>query len=151
MAKKIILGFGIAVVFAAVVHYGFYAFIPRPNWENYQIKNYWERYNGASLGEKVILEREKNEKNKLFNEDWRRWATKYFYIGLPIGILAVVIASLIKLPAVGSGLLAGGILVLIESYGHYWGQMPDISKFLSLSAVFIILVWVGYRKIERSS
>ena len=151
MAKKIILGFGIAVVFAAAVHYGFYAFFPRPAQENYQIKNYWERYNGASLGEKVVLEREKNEKNKLFNEDQRRWAAKYFYIGLPIGILAVVIASLIRSPAVGSGLLAGGILVLIESYGHYWGQMPDISKFLSLCAVFIILVWVGYRKIERSS
>ena len=151
MAKKIILGFGIAVVFVAVVHYGLYAFFPRPNWENYQIKNYWERYNGASLGEKVVLEREKNEKDNLFKEDRRRWAAKYFYIGLPIGILAVVIASLIRSPAVGSGLLAGGIIVLIKSYGHYWGHMPDISRFLSLCAVFIILVWVGYKRIERSS
>ena len=151
MAKKIILGFGIAVVFAAVVHYGLYAFSPRPNRENYQIKNYWERYNGASLGDKVVLEREKNEKNELFKEDGRRWAAKYFYIGLPIGILVVVIASLIKSPAVGSGLLAGGILVLVESYGHYWGYMPDIPKFLSLCAMFIILIWVGYKRIERSS
>ena len=151
MAKKIILGFGIAVVFAAIVHYGLYSFSPRPNRENYQIKNYWERYNGASLGDKVVLEREKNEKDELFKEDGRRWAAKYFYIGLPIGILAVVIASLIKSPVVGSGLLAGGILVLIESYGHHWGYMPDISKFLSLFAVFIILIWVGYKRIERST
>ena len=151
MAKKIILGFGIAVVFVAVVHYGFYAFFPRPNQENYQIKNYWERYNGASLGEKVALEREKNAKDKLFKEARQGWAGKYFYIGLSIGILVVIIASLVKSPSVGSGLLAGGILVLIESYGHYWGYMPNVSKFLSLCAVFIILVWLGYRRIERSS
>ncbi len=151
MAKKIVLGFGIAVVFVAVVHYGICTFFPLPNPKDYQIENYWERYNGAPLGEKVALEKEKNEKNTLFREDRQRWATKYFYIGLAMGILAIVIAGLVKLPALGGGLLVGGILTLIASYGHYWAYMPNTSKFLSLCAVFIVLLWVGYRKIKTTS
>ena len=151
MAKKIVLGFGIAVVFAAVVHYGTCAFFPLPNPKDYQIENYWERYNGAPLGEKVALEKEKNEKNTLFREDRQRWAVKYFCIGLVMGILAVVTAGLIKLPVFGNGLLVGGILVLITSYGHCWVYMPNASRFLSLCAVFIVLLWVGCRKIKRTS
>jgi uncharacterized membrane-anchored protein YitT (DUF2179 family) len=100
------------------------------------------------LGEKVALEKEKNEKDRHFREDQQRWAMKYFYVGLVMGILAVAIAGLIKSPVLGNGLLAGGILGLITSYAHYWRYMPNAAKFLSLSVVFIVLLWVGYRKIE---
>lgn len=149
MGKKIVLGFGIAIVFAALVHYGICTFFPEPKWKDYQVENYRERHERASKEEKIALEKEQNEKYELREKAEEKWATKYFYIGLPIGILAVIIGSLVKLPAIGSGLLGGGILVLIESYGHYWLHMPNLPKFISLCVVFIILVWVGYKKVER--
>jgi len=150
MAKKIVLGFGIAIVFAALAHYGICTFFPKPKREDYRVQNYWERHKRASAEEKIALEKEKNEKEEIRKQDQQKWATKYFYIGLPIGILAIIIGALIRLPAIGSGLLAGGILVLIESYGHYWMHMPDAPKFISLVIVFILLLWVGYKKIEKS-
>ena len=150
MAKKIVLGFGIAIVFAALTHYGICTFFPKPKWEDYKVPNYYERHKRASNEEKIALEKEKNEKEELRKKDQQEWATKYFYIGLPIGILAVIIGAFIKLPAIGSGLLAGGILVLIESYGHYWLHMPDAPKFVSLIIVFILLLWVGYKKVEKT-
>lgn len=150
MGKKIVLGFGIAIVFAALVHYGICTFFPQPKWQDYRVQNYWERHKRASNKEKIALEEEKNRKEELRKKDQQEWATRYFYIGLPVGILAVIVGALIKLPAIGSGLLGGGILVLIESYGHYWLHMPDAPKFISLCAVFILLLWIGYKKIERS-
>lgn len=148
MGKKIVLGFGIAIVFAGLVHYGICTFFPQPKWENYEVENYYQRHERASIDEKVALEREKNEKEALRKKDMEKWATRYFYMGLPIGILVVIVGALIKLPAIGSGLLGGGLLVLIESYGHYWLHMPDAPKFITLCIVFILLIWVGYKKVE---
>ena len=149
MGKKIVLGFGIAIVFAALVHYGICTFFPQPKWENYQVKNYHRRHKRATFQKKETLEKEKNEKKELLKEHREKWSTIYFYIGLPVGTIAIITGTIIALPAIGVGLLGGGLLVLINSYGHYWMFMTDLPKFISLAVVFIILLWVGYRKIEK--
>ena len=151
MAKKIVLGFGIALVFAAVVHYGICTLFPEPKWNDYQIKGYYHLYKKASEIEKDKLEKMKIEKNDLYKKHNEEWAIKYFYIGLPAGVIAVILGAVIPMASIGSGMLGGGIIVLMFSYGNYWMHMPDLSKFLSLCAVLLLLIWVGYRKVEKNS
>jgi len=149
MGKKIVLGFGIAIVFAALVHYGICTFFPQPKWDDYRVVRYYERHKRATPQEKEKLEKEKTEKEEMLKEARKKWATVYFYIGLPVGAVAIITGTVISLPAIGAGLLGGGLLVLINSYGHYWMLMTDLPKFISLGVVFIILLWVGYKKIEK--
>ena len=149
MAKKIVLGIGIAIIFSAVVHYGICTFFPRPKWNDYTIDNYRDKYNRASATEKIALEKERIRLSDERDLAQERWANRSFYIGLPAGILAIIGGAVIKLTAIGSGLMGGGIIVLMAAYGHYWNNMPDGAKFLTLLAVFMLLIWVGYKKIEK--
>lgn len=149
MAKRIVLGFGIAFVFSAFVHYAICTIWKQPKWQDYQIENYYEKHRRASLKEKKTLEAEKTRLEKQRRKDMDGWSTEYFYFGLPVGIIAILIGSLVKAPAIGSGLLGGGIIVLMSSYGHYWGIMADLAKLISLGIVFALLLWIGYKKVER--
>ena len=148
MAKKIVLGFGIAFVFSAFVHYAICTIWKQPKWKDYRIENYYEKQQRASLKEKKSLEAEKSRLEKQREKDMNGWRTKYFYFGLPVGIIAILIGSLVAAPAIGTGLLAGGIIVLMSSYGRYWQVMADLAKLISLGIVFALLLWIGYKKIE---
>jgi len=149
MARRIVLAFGVAIVFVALVHYGIYTFFPAPKWQDYRIENYRERFKQASSEELDFLEREQREKHVLYQGDQERWVARYFYIGLTIGVLAAMIGVLIKSAVLGSGLVVGGLFVLLLSYSQYWLRMPDTPKFVSLGIVFLLLILVGYKKIGR--
>ena len=149
MAKKIVLGFGIAFVFSAFIHYGICTLFEQPKWEDYRIENYYEKHKRASIEEQKTLETEKTRLEKQRKKDTDSWNTKYFYVGLVLGIIAIFIGSLIKFPAIGAGLIGGGIIVLMSSYGHYWYIMADLPKLISLGVVFALFLWIGYKKIGK--
>lgn len=148
LAKKFALGFGIAVIFPFMVHYGVRTFSPEPRWEDFQIQNYYARYQAASQEEKQRLEDAQNQLQKKHREAEKAFQKHLFFVAAPVGILAIILGALITVQAIGSGLMFGGIFCLMDGYVNYWSELHDALRFLSLLIAFLLLLFVGFKKMN---
>ena len=149
LAKKIALGFGIAIVFPMMIHYGVSTFSPQPKWQDYQVKNYYERHKRATSEEQKKLEVEKNRLEKQKKEAEKSFQKRLFFVAVPLGIAAIVIGAFLSIQAVGTGLMFGGIFSVCDGYANYWYELGDPLKFVSMLVAFIVLLFVGYKKLEK--
>ncbi|MHC4122568.1 MAG: hypothetical protein ACYSSI_03265 [Planctomycetota bacterium] len=147
LAKKIVLGFGIAMLLPMMVYYGVSTFSPKPEYRDYQIENYREKHDRASTEEKAELEEQKSQLNKQRREHEKRFQRHLFFVAAPLGIIAVIAGSIIAVQAIGTGFMLGGIITLSEGYVCYWPHLEDWMRFTSLVIGFIVLVFIGYRKL----
>ncbi|MGQ4808321.1 hypothetical protein NKDENANG_01703 [Candidatus Entotheonellaceae bacterium PAL068K] len=150
LAKKFALGFALALILPMMVYYGVSSVSPPPDWEQYMIENYHERHERASAEEQQQMEAQKSELNAKLREDSRRFQQHLFFTAVPVGVLAIVIGVFLPVPTVGTGLMFGGILNVCVGYSWYWRELSAVSRFLSLLIAFMILIFVGYKKIERT-
>lgn len=148
LAKKIALGFGIAIVFPMMIHYGVSTFSAQPKWDNYQVENYYEQHQRATPEEQKKLEAEKNQLAKQRKEADKRFAKHLFFVAVPLGILAIIVGAFLSIQATGTGLMFGGIFSVTDGYYHYWLALPDPLKFGSMLIAFIVLLLIGYKKLE---
>jgi hypothetical protein len=71
-----------------------------------------------------------------------------FFANLIIGIIILVTGFFLALPAVSSGLMGAGIILIIYGTMRYWGNLSDIWRTLVLGISLAILVWLGYKKLQ---
>jgi len=149
LAKKIGFGFGIAVILPLMVHYGVSTFVRQPKWENYHNGHYYEQYEEASPEKKIDL-REKREQRELeYRSKRSKFERHLFFVAVPVGLAAVVIGSFLSVQAIGAGLIFGGIFTLIDGYCWYWSELQDWMRFVSLLVAFVVLVVMGYSKLNN--
>ncbi len=88
----------------------------------------WQKYDAA---------REKHEKNS--------------FISLVIlGLLSIFIGGvLLKVEAVSSGIMGGGVLTLLYASMRFWGSLPDYGRLLILGIALAALIWIGYKKFTK--
>jgi hypothetical protein len=67
---------------------------------------------------------------------------------VPIGLAALLAGSFLRVHAIGTGLMFGGIFSIADGYFNYWSELNDALKFASMAAAFVILLLVGYTKLE---
>lgn len=146
LAKKFALGFGIAVLLPMMIHYGVRSFSKPPDWDDYEVENYYERYQRAAPEEKIRLEGERGRLEKERQTHEKRFQKHLFLVTTPLGIFAIIAGSLIAVQAIGTGLMFGGIFCLLDGYANYWTELADWMRFLSLAGGFVVLVVIGYRK-----
>ncbi|MDP3980553.1 MAG: hypothetical protein Q8Q33_03960 [Chlamydiota bacterium] len=149
LAKRIALGFGIAIVFPMMIHYGVSIFYPKPTWSDYQVADYHEKYQRANPEEKINLEKEKNKLLELRKTNMMQFQKHLFWIGIPIGILAIVTGALLPYKAIGAGLMFGGLGTASNGYFNYWTELSDIHKCLSSLCILLVLLTVGFWKLEK--
>jgi hypothetical protein len=94
LAKKIALGFGIAIIFPMMIHYGVSTFVSQPKWDDYHVKNYFERYEHGTAEEKIALEAEQNKLDKEYHKKNAIFQKYLFFVSVPLGIIAIVTGSL---------------------------------------------------------
>ena len=138
LAKKFALAFGIAVVFPAMIHCGVSIFSPQPRWEDYTVAPMIDR-NSTEWRQK---ETERRAAEKVFEKH-------LFAVAVPLGLVAIIVGAFFLAPATGAGLMFGGIFSVCDGYFNYWSELSATLKFFSLLTAFIVLILVGYRKIER--
>ena len=138
LAKKFALAFGIAVVFPAMLHYGVATFSPEPRWQDYTVSPLIDR-NSTEYQKK---EAERRTAEHVFEKH-------LFAVAVPLGLVAIIIGAFLPIQAIGTGLMFGGIFSVCDGYFNYWSELSAQLKFLSLLAAFIVLIVVGYRKLER--
>ena len=69
---------------------------------------------------------------------------------MPLGLITIVIGAFLPIPAIGTGLMFGGIFSVCDGYYNYWSELSSLWKFFSLLAAFIVLLVVGYKKVETT-
>jgi hypothetical protein len=147
LAKKIALGFGIAVVFPMLIHYGVSTFVPSPKWQDYQVPGLYDPR--ASLEEKAQRQGEQQKKQEERRVAEKRFQQHLFAVAVPLGLIALLVGAFLRLPAIGTGLMFGGIFSICDGYFNYWSELADVLKFVSLLVAFALLIFLGYHRLER--
>jgi hypothetical protein len=147
LAKKFALGFGIAIILPMLVHYGVSTFSPAPRWQDrYAINNY-ENYQNATPAERAKLAQERETREKEWRAQDKIFQKHLFFAAVPLGIAAIIFGAVSSIQAIGTGLMFGGIFTLADGYCWYWSELQDWMRFLSLLAAFVVLMFIGYRKL----
>ena len=148
LAKKFALGFGIAVILPFLVFYGVCSFSPQPKYEDYSVKDYYERSQNATPAEKEKLRQEQDALTTLRTSKEKVFERNLFAVSAPVGLAAIIVGSFLPVVAVGTGLMFGGIFTFLEGVTCYWQYLQDWMKFLLLLVTFIVLIVIGYRKLS---
>ncbi len=138
LAKKFALAFGISVVFPAMIHYGVATFSAEPRWQDYHV---------APLIDSNSAEYQK--KDAEYRAAEKAFEKHLFAVAVPLGLIIVIVGAFLPIPAIGTGLMFGGIFSVCDGYFNYWSELSAQLKFLSLLAAFIVLLVVGYKKLEK--
>jgi len=149
LAKKFALGFGIAIILPMLVHYGVSTFSPSPKWEDRYGTYSYQKYQNATPEEKIKLDEERDAAEKRWHSQEKIFQRHLFLVAVPVGLAAIIIGALSLIQAIGTGLMFGGIFTLIDGYCWYWSELQDWMRFLSLLVAFIVLVFIGYRKLAK--
>src|SRR5215212_3635105 len=106
--KQFAVGLGIATLLPLTVLYGVTVFHPSPDIKAYYTKeqDFSTRIGQAtSEPEKQRLSREQEQHQKAFEEQQRRYYRAVFYVGYPVGLLALVAGALVSIQAIGAGFM----------------------------------------------
>jgi len=151
LARKIILGFGFAAVLPLLVHYGIEAFHASiPSLETYaEIARLRQREGEASGDEQVQLRDQREHMEEELSTQQRASSRLHFFVGAPLGIAVTVAGSLVGAPAIGGGLMLGGIFTFTEGCFYRWVDLEPVGRFLVLLVAFAVLLWIGYQRLHE--
>lgn len=85
---------------------------------------------------------------KDFQAKQKHFQRHLFFVAAPIGLGSMLIGAFISAPAVGTGLMLGGVFTFLEGILSNWTQLEDSMKFGLLLITFIVLLWIGYKKLS---
>ena len=84
-----------------------------------------------------------------------RTARNSFYVLIVIGLAAIIGGIYFRrFEGIGSGFIGGGVLVILWSLPYTWEYLQYQNKYVKLMAlgiVLIILVYLGYKKLEEKT
>ncbi len=151
LARKIILGFGFAVLLPMLIHYGIEVFVPRPDTMQFYRRTgqLREQENAASGIEKARLKQQREQREAANQIQLDQSGRIHFFVGVPLGILVTLLGSFIRVQAVGGGLMLGGIFSFTEGCSLYWTDLPPVGRFLVLLVAFGVLLWIGYQRLSE--
>ena len=79
-------------------------------------------------------------------------ARNSFYILILLAIISMISGTIINKEGVGSGFIGGGVMTVLWALAYttaYWTTMNQYLKLLAIGIVLIVLIWLGYKKIEN--
>ncbi len=86
------------------------------------------------------------------NQEGRDALEKYnrnvFIIATIFGLIALIAGIVLKITSVSSGLMGGGILLIIYGIIRYWSGLENYGRFTIMGIAFGVLIWLGYKKLK---
>ena len=161
--KQIIVSVAIAIVFTMFVAYGVETFYPSPDYEDFcpewdvQTEKECIAENGEwrqdvnSEGIDNGHCQETNECRDAYDEANEGHSKIFFVMAAVLGTAAIIAGIIIKKGAVSTGLLGGGTLLIFVGTVAYWEYADQLLKFILLGFVLAILIWLGYKKLDKRS
>jgi hypothetical protein len=146
LARQIVVGFGIALVFPLMIYYGVATFHPAPKWNDYVTSEPPLPATATAEERKQRVEQNRIQRGK-FEAAAKSFARTVVMVAAPLGLIAIVLGSLIGMHAIGTGLIAGGIMAVGWGYYGYWSYLDDWIRFVSLLCGFAVLLFVAWRMV----
>jgi hypothetical protein len=163
--KKKILALSVMIIFALFVGYGIEVFNPTPESRDIYSAHTLDECVAAGgewredrVPKRVVVE---NESDELLGESYGYCSTSnefenlregkakiVFIASLIIGILAVIVASFLKVNSISAGILGGGVLTILYGTIRYWQYAQNTLKFVLLGLALGVLIYLGYKKIK---
>lgn len=156
---KLFLAIGISLIFAVFVSYALYALYEPPVYPNcYKLTEKCQQLSDPA-STKCFNEVQQSSEYQTCDQQFQQLSYQYarnsFYVLFILGIAAVITGIfLTSLEGIGSGLIGGGVLVIIWSLfysSQYWFTLSKYVKIVALGIVLILLIYLGYIKIENKS
>lgn len=153
LARKIILGFGFAVLMPLLIHQGIDLISPYPDSREYYRQldefNRREREEEASQQEKTQARIQRKQHETNFEARRDQAERVHFFIGVPLGIILTLVGSFVRVQAVGGGLMLGGIFTFGGGCVPYWMDLSRGGRFAVLLVAFVVLLWIGYQRLSE--
>ncbi|HXP29847.1 MAG TPA: hypothetical protein VN832_02070 [Stellaceae bacterium] len=146
LARQIVIGFGIAVVFPLLVYYGVATFSAPPNFQDAYGNLPFLDPLKATPEERKARTDLVQERQKAFNLRAEAFSRILIMVATPLGIAAMLIGAYLPQKDIGTGLILGGVLTVADGYWTYWEHLPDWLRFVSLLLGFVALLFIGYRR-----
>lgn len=99
------------------------------------------------------------EDMQLCEDDFSRTTERFrhakisFYVLIIIGIISIITGIMLsRLEGIGSGIMGGGILIIIWSLiytAEYWFKLDKYIKLFMLGFVLVLLIYLGYKRLEK--
>jgi len=162
----------IAVLLASFVALGIEAFSEEPNHQDYcsgvtreiqveacptteydQKTDYMCWCNPKIEGQKEICTMTSPEWQQCYSQ-YQEAVDKYnftiFIVLMAVGVICLIAGAMKFGPeSIGGGIMFGGIITLIHGIIRYWSEMNDIMRFIAVGIALGIVIWIGYKIIER--
>jgi hypothetical protein len=141
LARQLVIGFGIAIIFPMLVYYGVSTIYHAPRWQAYfdNLPPF-----GTTPEERRTREEAQRAKQAQYRTAAQSFARVLVLIATPLGVAAILIGAFLTPYWLGTGLILGGILTVGSGYYFYWQYLEDWLRFVSLLAGFVVLLVVGY-------
>ncbi|MBN1385430.1 hypothetical protein JW968_00455 [Candidatus Woesearchaeota archaeon] len=168
--KHVVMTVAIAIMFALVVGFGIEAFYPSPEWEDYCGKEFPEPMKAIDESKCADMDRYYQECgedipkftydengcrvfercdtcNRDFREDNKKHSQIVFYMATILGLIGIIFGVYWRIDFMGSGVMIGGILLIIYGTIRYFGDMSRIMRFIVLLLEFLVLIGISYKKL----
>ena len=146
LARKLILGFGIAIVVPMVIHYGVGLFTEWPDFT--EMARLRQEQRNAPNEDRAELQERIEELQETVDAQRKRWSWNHFVVGVPLGIAVMIGGSFVAIPVIGEGLMLGGIFAFSSGCYWYWSDLPPVGRFLMMLLALAGLVWMSYRDLD---
>jgi len=165
-AKSVILSIAIALISVFFFVYAIQSVYPGPEYQNFcedripikEITTVTECE--ANNGEWIEYPNKENLDRNGYCDTYTKCSKEYdqarepyernvFFINLVIGIALVILGIALALPSVSSGLMGGGVIMLIYGTIRNWGNLSDILRTIMLGIALVILIWLGYKRLNN--
>jgi hypothetical protein len=156
LARQIAIGFGIALIFPLLIYYGVATFYPPPKQQLIATvtalpANPTPEERQKYLDAQRERQQQQQKQRQAYDAAAKDFARHLVIIAAPLGVLAILIGAYLSLHAIGTGLIFGGIFTVTWGYWSYWNYLENWVRFVSLLAGFVILLFVGYRRIAGAA
>ena len=72
-----------------------------------------------------------------------------FIVAVTTGILSIVIGLLFNKDAISTGIVSGGVLLILYGTIRYWRYANNLLKFVLLGVTLAVLIWLAYKKLDK--
>jgi hypothetical protein len=164
--KRVLISIAIAVIFALFVGYGIEVFHDAPDRNDYcpddiyevedeeaclEADGKWQTYENEVLEPRPVVKGNCQNPQSCYN-NYELITAQHdkivFIVAIIVGILAVIIGIILKKDVIGTGILSGGILLILYGTLRYWRHADEILKFVLLGITLAVLIWLGYKKLK---
>ena len=144
LGRWIVIGFGLAIMFPALVFHGVTSAYPAPKRTQFFPAFEAPLPPTATTEERQARTELQQQRQHAFDEASRRFARVLLVTATALGVSAILLGAAVTLPSISAGLMLGGIFAV--GIGWWWySAVDDWWRFTSLLAGFLALLLVGQR------